>query len=148
LPGSIDLRGALGTVEVADSEQDSAPMSRSPRPSAKAWIGHDAGVKPPLSAPGRVAVVVLAFVAWTFLFSAAVGGPVAFPGPAEPGSVGDFRIVYDVLWLTSAGAFALLADRAFGSDSPAIRRVRRALAAIVALGAVAVPVLMVALLIR
>jgi hypothetical protein len=105
-------------------------------------------MKPPLAVAGRVAVVVLAFVAWTFVFSAAIGSPVAFPGPAEPGTVGDFRIVYDVLWLTSGAAFALLADPAFGSDRPGLRRVRRALVAAVALGAIAVPTLMVGLLVR
>ena len=102
----------------------------------------------PIPGPGRLAIVVLAFVAWTFLFSVAIGSPVALPGPAEPGSVGDFRIVYDVLWLTSAGAFALLADRAFGADRRELHQVRRVLVALVVLGAVAVPTLMVGLLIR
>jgi hypothetical protein len=105
-------------------------------------------MKPPIPGPGRVAIVVLAFVGWTFLFSAAIGSPVALPENAEPGSAGDFRIVYDVLWLTSAGAFALLADRAFGDDRRDLRQVRRVLVALVALGAVAVPTLMVGLLIR
>jgi hypothetical protein len=101
-----------------------------------------------LSAPGRLSVVVLAFAAWTLVFSAAVGSPVTVPGAAEPGAVGDFRIVYDLLWLTSAGAFVLLADRALALDRPWLRVARRAVAAVVAVGAIAVAVLMLGMLIR
>jgi hypothetical protein len=108
----------------------------------------DGPVKPPIPAPARVAIVVLAFVAWTFLFLAATGAPVAVAEPEEPGAGGDFRIVYDLLWLTSAGAFALVADRAFGADRPGLRQARRVLVGLVALGAIAVPTVMVALLIR
>ena len=91
---------------------------------------------------------MLGFVVWTFLFSAATGSPVPVPGPAVPGDVGDFRIVYDLLWLTSAAAFVLLADRALMADRPALRQLRRVLVALVAVGAMAVPTLIVGLLIR
>ena len=111
-------------------------------------MGHHAAVTQRLSPAERVSIVILTFTAWTFLLTAAIGSPVVSPAPAEEGPIGDFRLVYDVLWLTSVAAFLLLVDRALGAERPWLRRLRAILVAAVAIGGVLVPILMLALLIR
>jgi hypothetical protein len=96
----------------------------------------------------RLSIIVLAFTVWTFLFTAAIDSAFALPVPAVPFEFGRFRIVYDVLWLTSLPAFILLADAAYGADRPWLRAIRAALLILVAIGAVLVPVLAVVTLLR
>ena len=84
---------------------------------------------------------------WTFVVLAAIGNPVA-TGGVDTESLGDFRIVYDLVWLTSIPIFTLLADAAYGAERPWLRAMRAVLIVAATIGAVLIPVVTFALLLR